>query len=101
MNYRFLPEAETEYLEAIAFYQQRNQTLAAALVREAEHAIQLPTAAPVVAGSAGLLRRKGLGRDPYSLIYRASPQLIQIAAFAHDRKRPTHWVQRLPSVDAP
>lgn len=105
MNYRFLPEAQAEYLEAIAFYQQRGDGLAATLAGEVERAVQhllaLPVAAPAVPGAAGLLRRKRLHRYPYSLIYRAGPQLIQIAAFPHHRKRPVDWVQRLPTADTP
>ena len=70
-SYSFLTGAETEYLEAIRFYEQQVAGLGDALIIEFERVIELviekPNAWKLVHPSG--IRRIGLSRFPYSIFY--------------------------------
>ncbi|TME75332.1 MAG: type II toxin-antitoxin system RelE/ParE family toxin, partial [Chloroflexi bacterium] len=42
-------------------------------------------------------RRALFPRYPFSLIYRVSPEVIEIVAVAHQRRRPGYWRSRRAS----
>lgn len=97
MSYRFAPEAEAEYLDAIAFYESRQHGLGAALVGEFEHAIGLIVERPLSWRQvhASGIRKLGLGRYPYTVFYLPVNDGVMVTAFAHDRQRPHYWSARL------
>ena len=85
----FLPEAEAEYLWALAWYHERSH--AAALRFEAEFHRAVETVrknperwAPYLVGC----RRFLLHQYPFAIVYQNSPNLIQVLAVAHCRRRP-------------
>lgn len=43
------------------------------------------------------IRRRAVRRFPYHVIYPELPDRLQILAVAHDRRRPGHWVGRVPA----
>lgn len=97
MKHGFLPAAQLEYLEAVSFYEERQQGLGAALVAEVERAVRLACERPEawrLVHSSGI-RRIVLSRFPYVMFYRVSGDVLQVTAFAHERKRPGYWTQRL------
>lgn len=97
MNYSFLPEAETEYLEAIRFYEEQQAKLGLSLIHEFERiialVIQRPQSWKLVHPSG--IRRVGLSRFPYEVFYRVIGDELQITAFAHHRRRPGYWLKRI------
>ncbi len=46
MSYNFLPEAETEYLEAVRFYEEQQTKLGLSLITEFEKVIALVVTRP-------------------------------------------------------
>ncbi|MBK7147078.1 MAG: hypothetical protein IT478_06830 [Xanthomonadales bacterium] len=51
-----------------------------------------PSSHPLVA--APDIRKAGLGRFPFHVIFRVEPAQVMILAIAHHRRRPTYWVAR-------
>jgi toxin ParE1/3/4 len=97
VTYRFLPEAEAEYLNAISFYEERRPGLGAGLIQEFERTMQLasqrPTVGRVVSGQG--IRRLDLSRFPYAIFFQLlADGTLQITAFAHHRRRPGYWLGR-------
>jgi plasmid stabilization system protein ParE len=94
-GYSFHPAAESEALEAAHYYESQVPGLSHAFRSELETAIQFllehPKAAPVERGS---LRRKGLQRFPYSLIYAVESGEIRFYALQHQSRRPAYWIAR-------
>lgn len=96
-QYSFLPEAETEYLEAVRFYEEQRAGLGNNLIFEFERVIALVVEKPEtwrLVHSLGI-RRIGLSHFPYSVFYRILFEDIQITAFAHNRRRPGYWLTRV------
>jgi toxin ParE1/3/4 len=98
MNYSFLTEAETEYLEAVRFYEDIQAGLGESLITEFERIIEMAVTNPKswrVIHPAGI-RRIGLSRFPYAVFYRILADCsLQITAFAHHRRRPGYWISRV------
>ncbi len=101
MNYSFLPEAEAEYLKAIGFFEERQPGLGAALITEFDSVMELVTEKPrtwKTVHPSGI-RRIGLKKFPFSVFYRVLPdETPQITAFAHHRRAPGYWLDRVGQV---
>lgn len=84
--------AEAEINEAADFYDLENPGLGAVFVddiqRAIEHIARFPESYPLIQGR---VRRKPLGRFPYSLMYSVRPNEIRILAIAHQKRRPFYW----------
>jgi len=97
MSYYFHPAAESEYLEAIAYYESKRPGLGASFLAEFETAIgtvlEAPHRNPVEQRPD--VRRKGLQRFPYTVLYRDAAESVQVLAVAHHRRRPQYWLGRL------
>ena len=88
MQLVFRPEAETELLEAQAWYEARSVGLgfdfACAVDDAVETALQMPFAHPRIDGK---FRHVLLCRFPYSIIYRPTPvELVVVSCFHHSRR---------------
>ena len=97
MKYSFLPEAETEYLDAVDFYESQQAKLGLSLIHEFESTVELIIQRPI---SWRLVHPTGircvrLSRFPYSVFYRLVEDEIQITAFAHHRRHPEYWLKRI------
>jgi plasmid stabilization system protein ParE len=92
---RFHPEAEAEYLAALAWYRARSPRAAERFEAEVEHALGLIGANP------GLFPRCDdehrfvmLRRFPYSVVYLAQPDRIDVIAVAHSHRSAGYWQGR-------
>ena len=75
MSYQFHPEAEAEYLEAVAYYEQRQPGLGASFLAEFESALaqvcESPHRYPIERKPD--IRRIRLTRFPFMVLFRESP----------------------------
>ena len=90
------PEAIEDALEGYAWYLQRSERTADHFLADLDHAVSLilerPHAWPAhVLGT----RRFVLTRFPYSIVYRATEARTIVYAFAHAKRRPRYWRDRL------
>ena len=90
-------EAETEYTEALAWYQARSMRAAegfeAAFAEVVDRIEQSPEQFPLCDEEG--FRFAILDRCPYSLIYRVIESTAQVVAVAHARHKPGYWAGRL------
>ena len=95
MNFAFHPEAETEFLEAINYYEDRERGLGYDFAIEVLATIQniavYPTAWPVIEEGA---RRCLVHRFPFGVIYSIEQEEILVLAVMHLRRHPDYWKER-------
>jgi len=96
MKVTFLSIAETEFIEAINYYNERSQGLGyefAAEVKATIHRIeQYPEAWPIATKETRKCRCK---RFPYSIVYLLKNDKIIVVAVMHLHRKPGYWVDRL------
>jgi hypothetical protein len=96
MKFSFHPEAETEFLEAIEYYERHKDRLGldfatevyAAIGRAAEH----PKAWPIFEGE---VRRCQTSRFPYGVLYSEESDGIFVLAVMHLHRDPDYWKDRI------
>lgn len=98
----FLPEAEREFLEAVATYEAERDGLGGEFLTEVERATRrirsFPThGSPYLAGT----RRIVLRRFPYSVVYTSEADDLFVVAVAHHRRKPAYWRTRLSDTRVP
>ena len=92
----FHPDADTEVIEAVQFYETRSPGLGSALLSEVQRSLAQIVARPEAYQQIGRrVRRKVLWRFPYNLIYAVYSNRIRVVAFAHQKRRPFCWRKRL------
>lgn len=95
MNFVFHPEAETEFLTAIDWYEARSVGLGADFSAEIRAAIQraiaMPHAWPRVDDE---IRRVLARRFPYGVLYAPRNDLIFVLAVMHLHRHPDYWRAR-------
>lgn len=96
MRYAFHPQARVEYLEAIAYYEERRAGLGARFVAEIEGVIQRIVEAPqrwrIIEGE---IRRCLAHRFPYGVLYSVEPGYVLMLAVMHHSREPGYWRDRL------
>ncbi len=99
MNQRlqFFEEAADEIEQAGRWYRERNELAERAFLREVDRAVEAIMDAP----ERWPLHRVGTRRFvfpsfPYSLIYFAENDVINVVAVPHDKQSPGYWRKRLP-----
>ena len=98
----FHPDAEVEIREAAWYYGNRLPGLGSELLDEVERALGLISRNPEACQQIGeRARRRSLWRFPYNVIYAVYPDRIRIVAFAHQKRRPFYWRQRLKDTAGP
>jgi plasmid stabilization system protein ParE len=95
-RYRLHPEAWLEIEGAEQWYQRQSPDSAAEFVSEVFDAILEIRATPHrwPAHLYGT-RRYMLDRFPFSIIYLDTPELVNIVAVAHSKRKPGYWRRRL------
>lgn len=97
MRVRFTPEAESDYFDALGWYDAREHRLAAEFRRSVDTCISAiqanPEAFPKVHAR---LRRALLRRFPYGLFYLAEEKEIVVLACFHAARDPKAWRRRSP-----
>jgi toxin ParE1/3/4 len=87
--------ARREMNEAADYYEAAMNGLGKQFLDEISYAVQFirkhPKACPQVDER---IRRMVLDRFPYSLFYSVLPDKIWILAVAHQKRRPSYWVNR-------
>ena len=95
MNFAFHPEAETEFLEAVNYYEDRERGLGYDFAIEVLATIQniaaCPTAWPAIEEGA---RRCLVHRFPFGVIYSTEQEEILVLAVMHLRRHPDYWKER-------
>jgi plasmid stabilization system protein ParE len=88
----FHEAAELELNEAADFYDLRDPGLGGAFLDEVERSLDQIVRHPVAAPRAqGVVRKRILGRFPYSILYSIHEDQIRILAIAHQKRRPFYW----------
>ena len=95
-EHHFLPEAEEEMNEAEQFYEGESEGMGEDFLDEVQHTVEsilaFPKSGPVVSEN---LRRRILRRFPFGLLYAVEDERIVIVAFAHLKRRPGYWKDRV------
>jgi len=95
MTFDFHPEAETEFIEAIAFYESIEPSLGEEFSLEVlaamRNVLSYPNAWPTLAGD---VRRCLINRFPYGILYSVETDRIHVLAVMHLHRRPDYWKQR-------
>jgi toxin ParE1/3/4 len=95
MTFSFHPEAKTEFLEAIEYYEERERGLgydfSIEVVRTIQNIVTYPTAWSVIEKD---LRRCLVHRFPYGVVYSIEQDEIFILAVMHLRRHPDYWKKR-------
>lgn len=88
-------DAETEILEALAWYAERSALAARAFVQEMMSMVVLADRSPETwPRSFGNTRRIVFPHFPFDLVFRMKGETIDIVAVAHHRRRPWYWRNR-------
>ena len=96
MSAEFLPDAYAEFLEAAAFYEQRQVGLGEQFIEAVERAVgDAETNPRRWPRFARRTRRRLIGRFPYGLIYLETRAGILVVAVMHLHRHPRYWVGRL------
>jgi len=97
VNHAFHPDAEAEYLEAIAYYETRKPGLGAVFIAEVEHFLARVCDAPYryPVQRQPDVRVIRLHRFPFKMLFREHNGTVEILAIAHDHRRPAYWLGRL------
>lgn len=95
MNFRFHPEAETEFNDAIDYYEESQEDLGLEFAKEVYAAIHriidYPSAWQLMTKTT---RRCFTNRFPFGVIYTEAGGEIIIITVIHLRKKPNYWKKR-------
>jgi plasmid stabilization system protein ParE len=95
MTFLFHPEAESEFREAIDYYEDRESGLGYDFSIEVfttiQNIVNHPTAWPIIEED---MRRCLVNRFPYGVIYSIEQGKIFILAVMHLRRHPDYWKNR-------
>ena len=91
----FRRPAHAEFIEATAWYEERQSNLGAEFIEEIGRCVALAAERPLLhAVVHNGIRRIVAERFPYSVYYRAEPRRIVVLAVFHASRNPTIWQQR-------
>lgn len=95
------PEAVTEFLEAVRFYEQQRTGLGeqfeAEVAQAVDDVIWNPDAWPELAGHrrSTVVRSRRVSAFPYRIVYFVYDDNVVIVAVAHERRHPGYWNRRV------
>ncbi len=96
MTYLFHPEAESEFLEAINYYESKEKGLgydfAVEVYSAVERIIAHPLAWPIIEEN---IRRTLVGRFPFGVLYSKIENEIYIIAVMNLNRDPEYWKVRI------
>jgi plasmid stabilization system protein ParE len=95
MKFLFHPEAETEFLAAVDWYEERSAGFGADFAAEIHaailRAVAMPEAWPRVDSD---VRRVLVSRFPYAVLYAVRADKLFVLAVMHLRRHPDYWRER-------
>ncbi|MBX9471758.1 type II toxin-antitoxin system RelE/ParE family toxin [Microcella sp.] len=95
------PEAVTEFLEAVRFYEQQQTGLGekfeAEVAQAVDDVIWSPDAWPELTGHrrSTVVRSRRVSGFPYRIVYFVHDDNVVIVAVAHERRHPGYWNRRV------
>ena len=95
------PEAVTEFLDAVRFYEQQQAGLGEQFEAEVAHAVDdviwNPDSWPELTGRprSTVVRSRRVARFPYRIVYFVNDDTIVVVAVAHERRHPGYWNPRV------
>jgi plasmid stabilization system protein ParE len=96
MKYSFHPEAESEFENAIDYYEEKEQGLgydfAVEVYSTIERILAHPRAWPIIEED---IRRSLVRRFPYGILYADAEEEIFIVAVMHLHRDPEYWKRRI------
>jgi len=96
MTFSFHPEAETEFNEAIDYYERKDLGLGYVFAVEVNATIQriiaFPSAWPTLKGE---IRRALVRRFPYGVLYAMTESEIKVVAVMYLHRKPDYWGHRV------
>jgi toxin ParE1/3/4 len=99
-GYLLHPAAETEYREAVEYYDNQREGLGDLLVDQLEDSIEKicrnPETWPKWPKSQSI-RRFRLEKFPYSIVYKYKNDFVTVFAIMHLNRKPNYWRKRLSS----
>ena len=92
--------ARNEYREAVQWYRDRDERVAARFIAETRSILELISEFPSVGSRVPLINDKSVRRMPihnfpYNVVFVDVGDHLEVAAFAHKRRRPEYLVERL------
>lgn len=92
--------AEAEFAEATAWYRDRDVRVANRFVAETRRALELVERFPQIGGRVpGVedrdVRQMPIHTFPYHVVFVDLPDRLEVVAFAHHRRRPAYFIDRL------
>ena len=95
MNFRFHPEAELEFLEAVEYYEEvetgLGQEFALEVYAAIQRAVSYPKAWPELEDE---VRRSLVRRFPYGVLYFEEDEYVLVLAVMHLHRDPEYWKGR-------
>jgi toxin ParE1/3/4 len=92
---RLHPEAQAEFTEAIAFYEEQAPGLGRDFFDEVQRVLQNIAENPALGSPLELpFRRAFCRRFPFAVVYREEPGHVHVRAIMHLRRRPAYWKER-------
>jgi plasmid stabilization system protein ParE len=96
----FDPEAQSELLASIRYYEDCQRGLGHRFRLLVESAVKKIVEAPFIYRVLKApFRRYLLPKFPYSIIYSIEPDHIRIIAVAHNKRKPGYWSDRAHDID--
>lgn len=96
MRFQFHPEARAEYLDATAYYEERQTGLGIRFTIEIENTIQRIIEAPTQWQKIEGDIRRGLTHTfPYGVLYSIENDYVIILAVMHHSRKPGYWRTRM------
>ena len=93
---RFLEEALEEFLDQVAYYEDREIGLGERFRLEVQAATTLAATHPTLGSPWKLRTRRVFPKGfRFSVVYRIEPEELVVFAVAHFRRRPTYWRRRV------
>ena len=98
---RFHPDAELELEAAVEWYEDQQPGLGGEFLELVEESLELilewPRIAPVFPGwdRAPVVRTQTVARFPYRALYYLTDHELMFVAFAHNRRKPDYWKDRV------
>jgi len=97
---RFHPEAESEMVDAAAWYEAQQRGLGKRLIASVEDAVNRirlnPELYQVIDED---IRRCLTATFPFGVLFRNRPEAVEILAVMHLRREPGYWAGRRPSPE--
>lgn len=97
---RIIAPAELEYQEALRWYTDRDARVAERFATETRRTLRLIESFPQIGGRVPDVddhgvRQMPIRTFPYNVVFVRLPDRLEVVAFAHHRRRPAYFLDRL------